>query len=313
MTILIKSGDPALLPLWQDEFSKHLPGLKVRWWTDTDVDPKEVRYVFVWEPEPNFLNQFPHLSVIFSSGAGVDHITVRDPSYPKHVPIVRMFTPESAQHMADHVLMCALMATRHFPKAIHQQATKQWHTYETPAIASQVTVGIMGLGNLGLSTAQHLHQAGFRLIGWSRSPKTVDFMTSYAGDEELGAFLQQTQILISLLPQTAQTHHILNQDTLAQLPQGASVINVGRGGHLDTDALQAALDSNHLHYAFLDVFEEEPLAPTSWLWSHQRVIVTPHVAANAPRAARIRYVCKQIKKHENGQQMDNIYHPDRGY
>ncbi|TGV07575.1 glyoxylate/hydroxypyruvate reductase A [Alcaligenaceae bacterium 429] len=313
MTILIKSGDPSSIQQWQSLFSAHLPKLTVRWWEDTSVDPNSVRYVLVWEPDPGFLGQFPNLEVIFSSGAGVDHITARDPDYPKHIPLVRMYTPESAQHMAEHVLMCCLMATRGFAQATHQQQQQTWHTYETPAIASDITVGIMGLGNLGLHTAQYVHNAGFKVIGWSRSAKHIPFMDSYAGDEQLSTFLQRSQIIVCLLPQTSETQHILNAQTLAQLPKGATIINVGRGTHLDITALKNALDAQHLGYAYLDVFAEEPLDTQSWLWTHPQVIISPHVAANAPRTARVAYLSAQITAHESGQTMQNIYSPELGY
>lgn len=313
MTILIKSGPSSSLEHWQALFADHLPALRVRWWDDASVDPSSVRYVLVWEPEPGFLGQFPNLEVIFSSGAGVDHITSRDPSYPKHLPLVRMYTPESAQHMAEHVLMCCLMATRGFAQATQLQHQQRWHTYDTPAIASDITVGIMGLGNLGLHTAQYVHNAGFKVIGWSRSAKNIAFMNTYAGEAQLPEFLQRCQIVVCLLPQTPETQHILNTTTLAQLPKGATIINVGRGTHLDIDALKGALDAQHIGYAYLDVFEEEPLDSQSWLWTHPQVVVSPHVAANAPRAARVTYLSAQITAHESGQTMQNIYSPELGY
>lgn len=313
MCILIKSGDPSLIGLWQDEFKKHLPNLDVFWWSDEDINPLAVQYVLVWEPEAGWLSQFPNLRVIFSSGAGVDHIVDRDSTYPKHVPIVRMFTPESAQHMADHVLMTSLMAIRNFAQAAEQQRTKTWFTYETPVTTNQVNVGVMGLGNLGLATATKLHQSGFKVLGWSKSEKKSDFIRCYFGEAGFTDFLANSQLVVNLLPQTPETHHILNQNTLSQLPEGAAVINVGRGTHVDIDGLKFALDSNHLRAAFLDVFEHEPLEQSSWLWTHPKVVITPHVAANAPRAARVRYVTEQIMRYEKGQEMDNVYCPERGY
>lgn len=313
MCILIKSGNAKLISLWQQEFKKYLPNLDVFWWSDESVNPQKVKYVLVWEPDPGLLARFPNLRVIFSSGAGVDHIVERDPLYPKHVPIVRMFTPESAQHMADHVLMTSLMAIRNFAQAAAQQRSNTWLTYDTPVTTHQVNIGIMGLGNLGIAAATKLHQAGFTVLGWSRSEKKSDFISCYSGEDGLSSFLSTSHVVVSLLPQTSETHHILNESTLNQLPVGASVINVGRGAHIDLNALQVALDSNHLQSAFLDVFEHEPLEKSSWLWSHPKVVITPHVAANAPRAARVKYVAEQIIRFENGQQMDNIYRPERGY
>lgn len=297
---------------YRQQFAQHLPNLPIALWNDPNLDVESIQYAMVCRPEPGFLASLPNLKVVFSTGAGVEHIT-RDPHYPWHVPLVRMHTQEATQQMAEHVLMCSMMSVRRYPIAMRAQQQSQWQDYEIPRSIANTTVGIMGLGNFGLHTAQQLHRSGFKVIGWSRSRHEHDFMECYAGQEELADFLSRSNILVCLLPRTDATHHILNQHTLGQLPAGASLINVGRGAHVKTDDLRAVLDSQHLSYALLDVFEQEPLPADSWLWQHPSVITTPHVAANATLEASIHYVSEQIRHFEAGQALRNVYDVQQKY
>lgn len=312
MKIAVKSGDKRLLAQWQEEFNKYHSSLKVFWWDDPKLPKEDIDFAFVWEPPAGFLATLPNLKLIFSSGAGVDHI-ICDKNWPTHVPIIRMFTDEAAQRMSEHVLMCALMAINLFPLAIKQQRDKKWNTYNIPTIAPENTVGIMGMGNLGSACATQLLKAGFKVNSWSKSRKNVAGVKSYAGQEELNAFLSQSNLLICLLPETKDTYKIIDYTLLKQLPKGASIINVGRGTHVDIMALKKALQEDHIHYAFLDVFKKEPLPPYSWLWAHPRVVITPHVAANASRNARIEYVSNQISRFLNNEPLENVYDLKAGY
>lgn len=297
---------------YRQQFALHLPDLPIALWNDPLLDRTQVRYAMVCRPEPGFLASLPKLEVVFSTGAGVEHIT-RDPDYPWQVPLVRMHTQEATQQMAEHVLMCSMMSIRRYPLAMRSQQQSRWQDYEIPRNIATTTIGIMGLGNFGLHTAQQLHRSGFPVIGWSRSRHQHAFMDCYAGQEELPEFLARCQIVVCLLPRTDATHHLINQHTLAQLPAGASLINVGRGAHVQPEALRDALDSQHVRYAFLDVFEQEPLPAESWLWQHPSVIVTPHVAANATLEASIHYVSEQIRNYEAGQALRNVYDVQQKY
>lgn len=297
---------------YRERFDLYLPDVSVQLWNDPALDVEQVEYAMVYRPEPGFLASLPNLRVVFSTGAGVDHITC-DPDYPWHVPLVRMHTHEATQQMAEHVLMCTMMSIRCYPLAMRAQQQSRWQEYTIAQSIENTTVGIMGLGNFGFYTAQQLHRSGFKVIGWSRSRHQHHFMDCYAGPDELADFLQRSQVLVCLLPRTDATHHILNHHTLGLLPAGASLINVGRGAHLNTDALHTTLNTQHLRYAFLDVFETEPLAPDSWLWQHPQVIITPHTAANATLDASIQYVADQIRHFEAGQALRNVYDVQRKY
>jgi glyoxylate/hydroxypyruvate reductase A len=171
----------------------------------------------------------------------------------------------------------------------------------------------MGLGELGSAAARTLVAHGFQVLGWSRSPKALDGVVSYAGRSELHTFLHRTDILVCLLPLTADTIGILNAATFTELPHGAFVINVARGQHLVEDDLVQALDSGHLGGATLDVFHEEPLPPDSPLWTNPKVLVTPHAASYSVPATAADGVAANIRRVLAGEPLLHQVDRARGY
>jgi len=312
MILLVKSGGEAAVPEWQAIFREIAPHLDVRWFDDPDVDPAEVRYVLVWEPPPGRLAAMPNLRLICSSAAGVEHITA-DPSYPRHVPICRMGSDETAQRMGEYVAMACLMLLRDLKPALDAQAARTWRNFDAPRTATETRVGIMGMGNLGLRSAIMLRGLGFPVAGWTRTPRAVPGVECFAGPEAQDAFVARSDILVNLLPDTPATRGLIDARTLARLPQGAGVVNAGRGPQLVIADLIAALDSGHLSGAVLDVFDTEPLRADDPLWTHPKVIVTPHLASNASRRARAQYVADAIAAFERGDTPPNLYDSARGY
>ncbi|WP_241118956.1 2-hydroxyacid dehydrogenase, partial [Achromobacter xylosoxidans] len=267
MRLIIRSGGESAMEEWREQFKRHAPDLEIVSWFD-DVDPASIDYALVWAPDPGRLATFPNLKLIISAGAGVDHI-VSDPAWPRHLRIARMVTPRTETEMAEFVLTSALMLTRDLKRAIDQQARRHWELYDSLRVAADMRVGIMGLGHLGIAAARLLAKVGFPVSGWSRGATTLpDGLPSYAGPDQFPEFLSRTDLLVCLLPATEATRGILNRDTFAHLPRGASLINAGRGSHMVTQDLLDALDSGHLHQALLDVFDPEPLPPESPLWTH---------------------------------------------
>jgi glyoxylate/hydroxypyruvate reductase A len=198
-----------------------------------------------------------------------------------------------------------------------QQRESLWRPIWQPA-ASEVRVGIMGLGVLGRDAAEVLARLGFRVAGWSRTPKPVPGLETFSGPRGLNAFLARTDILVCLLPLTAETRGILNRDLFAKLARDGALgapflINAGRGGLQVEADIVAALDAGVLQGATLDVFETEPLPESSPLWSHPGVTVTPHVAADSDPRRLVRNVLRQIERHEAGLGLENVVDRARGY
>jgi glyoxylate/hydroxypyruvate reductase len=242
----------------------------------------------------------------------VDHI-VRDPAWPAHLPLVRMGGEETAQRMGEYVCLAALGLLRDFRRVTLAQAERRWDNFETALCATEVRVGVMGLGNLGARSAAMLAGLGFQVAGWARSAKSVPGVECFAGDGERDAFLARSDILVCLLPDTEDTRGAIRAETIALLPPGAAIINAARGGHLVLPDLIAALDSGRLSGAVLDVFETEPLPADHPAWTHPRITITPHLASLASRKARVRYAAAVIEAFERGEALPNLYDPVRGY
>jgi hypothetical protein len=164
-----------------------------------------------------------------------------------------------------------------------------WRAGSAPPLARDRTVAVLGLGVLGAACAQALASLNFRVLGWSRSPKSIDGVETAHGADGLDATLRQAAIVVLLLPDTPATENTLNARTLALLPKGAVIVNPGRGPLIDDDALLAALDSGQVGHATLDVFRTEPLPAEHPYWAHPKVTVTPHIASETrappPRAS----------------------------
>jgi glyoxylate/hydroxypyruvate reductase len=280
-----------------------------------DFDPASIRYALVWKPEPGFLKTLPNLEVIFSLGAGVDHLTT-DPELPD-LPVVRIVDPDLTQRMTEWVVLQVLMHHRqHFHYAAAQaggtwQARRQWG-------AADVRIGIMGLGVLGLDSARALGGMGFQLRGWSRTPKVIEGIKTWHGAQGLAPFLAQTDILVSLLPLTPETTGLIDAQLIDALATdgplgGPVVINAGRGRSQVEADLDAALRDGRLKGASLDVFAVEPLATDSPLWTAPNLILTPHVAAESDPVALSAYVLGQIAGHEKGGGLSNLVDQHLGY
>lgn len=310
--MVVKSGGPAALPEWQACFAECAPGLDLRWWDDPGLDPAQVDYALVWDPEPGRLAGLPRLRAIFGSGAGVDAI-LADRHLPRGIPIVRCVPPEATQRMAEFVCWAVLSLNKGARRMAIAQARQEWDYFEPPHAAADRTVGVMGLGAMGRRSAEVLRAVGIPVVGWSRSRKAIGGVECFAGDAELDAFLARAEVLVCLLPATPGTRGILAAPLFSRLPRGAGLVQVGRGAQQVLPDILAALDAGQLSGAVLDVFEPEPLPADSPAWTHPRVTVTPHVASLPSRRERARYVADCIARFERGEPLPNLYDPERGY
>ena len=309
MTLLFYSDTDAPEP-WREALALELPEMEFRIWPDVG-EPRRVSYALVWRPQPGLLASLPNLKGILSLGAGVDHVLL-DPRLPAGVPIVRMVDAGLAAQMSEY----ALYGVLHFHRSMQQYADQQrrvlWR--QVPAVpAQQRTVGILGLGVLGGDFARKVVPLGFNVIGWSRTPKSLAGVTAFNGPAALGEFLGRTEILANFLPLTPDTAGILGASTFGQLPRGACIINIARGAHLDERDLLAALDDGRLGGAMLDVFQREPLPPEHPFWHHPRVVITPHVAAQAIAELMVAQVVDSIRRIEHGERPLGLVDRGRGY
>jgi glyoxylate/hydroxypyruvate reductase A len=312
MTTLLLAVPIHWAPLWTTPLSEIAPDLKLAVDGRDAYDKSDIDYVLSFRPAPGFLATLPKLKAVFSLGAGVDGF-LADKAYPRAVPLVRFVDRTLSREMAQFIVLHVLM--QHRQQRYFDQAQKEakWRQTIPPRRTEDTRVGILGLGEIGGLAAKHLRDLDFQMLGWSRTKKTMDGITSYAGESELDAFLAGTDILVCVLPLTKETRGILNARTFAKLPAGAFLINVARGGHQVEADLIAALDSGHLSGAVLDVFETEPLPGDNPLWKHPKVTVTPHIAAISDPRVAAQYVRDRIRRFEHGDALDNVVDLDRGY
>jgi glyoxylate/hydroxypyruvate reductase len=303
LTVLFAA--PALWP----EYEPHLPaalteaGIPARIVTDAAAD--QVDYI-VYAPAAPLQDFSPYTrtKAVLNLWAGVERI-VGNPTLTQ--PLTRMVDPGLTEGMVEwvvgHTLRHHLGMDRHIVNPGHV-----WDP-ACPPLARERPVTILGMGALGSACAAALRSLNFPVTGWSRTEKPGQLH----GDEGLRKALSTAQILITLLPKTPETENLLNADRLARLPQGAVILNPGRGPLIDDDALLAALDRGHIGHATLDVFRVEPLPQNHPFWSHPKVTVTPHIAADTRAVTSSRVIAENIRRGEAGEPFLHLVDRARGY
>ncbi|MRV71730.1 glyoxylate/hydroxypyruvate reductase A [Duganella sp. FT92W] len=308
MTFVYKS-DPVRGAVWAELFARRMPELPFRIWPDIG-DPRDVRYLAAWQPPDDLADRFPNLEVLFSTGAGTDHFDLA--AIPPSLPVVRMVESGIIGGMVEYVSMAVLSLHRDWQTYRNQQREGHWQTHRVYPASSR-RIGVLGLGVLGRAVLEQLSRFGFSCAGWSRSPQQIDGVECYAGADDLRPFLARTDILICLLPLTDSTRGILSTPLFDQLPRGATVINVGRGGHLVQQDLLQALDAGQIGGAILDVCEPEPLPPDHPFWSHPKVVLTPHIASMTQPETAVEAIVDNIRRHQAGLSMNGLVDRTRGY
>jgi glyoxylate/hydroxypyruvate reductase A len=302
---------------WVTRFRRLLPGYDVVL-PDDKFERASVRYAATWKHPRGSLSSYPELQAIFSLGAGVDHLT-SDPHLPP-VPLLRVVDDNLTVRMSEYVVMHCLMHLRRAWTYEQQQRRQLWLDFRDQPAASDIRVGIMGLGNLGRDAARKLATIGFEVAGWTRSPPSAPLggVQTFSGSDGLNPFLGRTDILVALLPLTPATRGILNKALFAKLARDGRLeapvlINAGRGGlQREADILEA-LEDGTLSGVSLDVFEVEPPRQDSQLWLHPRVHLTPHNAAMSDPDATAKAVAEQIHRHESGLSFMHEVDIRRGY
>lgn len=306
--LFLSEYDPA--DVWREALRAELPDLEFRVWPSEIGDPEDIDTALVWLPPPGELSCYPNLKAILSLGAGIDAM-IKDETLPD-LPLARMVDPSLTRMMADYVLLSVLRHHRDFDLFEREQRAGRW-TFEFPKLARDRTVGILGMGVLGAAAAKSLDDFGFKVRGWSRSPKTLAGVTSFHGRDQLQSFLAGTDILVCLLPLTPDTDGILNAGLFSALPDGAALINAARGRHLVESDLLEALASGKICAATLDVFQTEPLPANSPLWRSDRVLITPHVASYCDPKSAAKGVADNIRRARAGEPLLNQVDRQRGY
>ena len=305
--LLLDSTTKDLSP-WVQAFRQHLPPSEVVTWDEVE-DPTEIKLAVVWHHQKDLFNKIPNVKLVASLGAGVDLI-VHDPLLPLDVAVSKVISDHLSTPMSNYCIGAILHFHKQFDKYLEDKHQKRWDPEFDPERA--LTVGILGLGELGTNLAKKLVNLGFEVHGLSRSKRNIERVITY-DQNEMDEFLSRVNALVCMLPTTTATTRIISKKLLSKLPKGSFLINVGRGKQqVDEDILEA-LDSGQLEGAFLDVFPEEPLPASSPLWEHPKVFVTPHIAVVTKIEAAVPQIVENYQRLRNGQPLINLIDRIKGY
>ena len=310
MLNVLFSAKPSTWDEYRDPLSAAIEAENLTVNLATEHDPASVDYI-VFAPNGPVTNfsPFTKTKAVMSLWAGVETV-VGNGTLTQ--PLLRMVDHGLTAGMVEWVVGHALRHHLGMDAHITQQ-DGIWRDTIFPPIAMERPVAVLGMGELGAACAKALSALGFPVRGWSRSPKTVEGIACFHGDAGLSGALAGAEIIILLLPDTLNTRHILNAETLALANRGAFVINPGRGPLIDDEALLAALDSGQIGHATLDVFDVEPLPQNHAFWSHPQVTVTPHIASTTRAITASQVIAQQIARGERGEAFLHVVDRTAGY
>ncbi len=306
-TITLCLGDTKHAP-WIDGLHAVLPDADISEWTP---GAPQADYAIVWAPPQALVDeQGAGLKAMFNIGAGVDAILKLQ--LPPHLKVVRLDDAGMSVQMAEYVCHALIRHFREFDVYEAEAREGRW-VYRKPLERADFPVGILGLGVLGQRVAKAVQQFEFPVLGWSRTPKAIDGVRTFAGEARLGDFLVGTRVLVNLLPLTDATRGILNRQTLSALRPGGYLIHIARGGHLVEEDLIPLIDRGQLAGATLDVFQQEPLPAEHPFWRHPKITVTPHASARTLRRETIAQIAGKIAALSRGEPIAGVVDLVRGY
>ena len=299
-----KKGD------WAKYFDIDFPNLEVREWPNIG-DPNDIKYLIIGRPTLQELPPLPNLVLMLTMLAGVEGI-YSNPACPQGIPLVKGEPEEGDPSLTEYGVTHVLRHHRQLQKYLNYQREHRWREIEQKT-AEEQRIGLLGYGTMCKPIADVLVEMRFDVAAWTRTPKTKSPIKIFSGRDQFDAFLNRTDIAVCLLPFTPETKGILNSDAFSKMPEGASIINLGRGVHVVDDDLIAALDNGQLSSATLDVTEPEPLPQNSPLWDHPSITILPHVARSPPVAQIAPVFIENIKRFESNKALLQLTNSVRGY
>ncbi|MBI5257110.1 MAG: glyoxylate/hydroxypyruvate reductase A [Burkholderiales bacterium] len=318
--VLLGSWDDDERDAWAAALQAELPGHRLWWPGQAPLDPATVAAAIVANPPPGSLQGWPGLRLIQSLWAGVDRL-LGDATVPADVPVARMVDPAMNRAMAETALWAVLSLHRHTFRYARQQHLHRWHVWPQRR-ADEVAVLVLGQGQMGHAVAQRLHEQGYRVSAWRRTPSVPAATRAavgpapwpvHSGPVALRVALARAELLVNLLPLTPETRGLLDARCFCAMPRGAAVVNLARGAHVVDADLLAALDSGAIGHAVLDVFSTEPLPPEHRYWSHPQVTVLPHAAAQTDLRSAARLAARNLHALAAGQPLQHLVDRQRGY
>jgi glyoxylate/hydroxypyruvate reductase len=309
MSILLICNNKDPKP-WAEALDEKLPAERIEIFPEVEND-KSVEFIICWRPEKNIFKRFPNLKAIQSLGASVNHIfdtnRVRD-----NIQVSRIIDSQLSQDIFEFTLAATLNHIRRLNTYARLQEMKAWIPMPYRSI-KKTTVSILGLGKIGGYVAKKFAAMGFKVQGWSTSVKKIPGVKSFTGKEGLYKLLENTEVLINILPLTKETKGILNRRTMSRLKSDAYIINAGRGEHIVEKSLLEQIKRTHISGALLDVFYEEPLPIEHPFWNHSEIRITPHIAALTNIKTSIGQIVENYNCLKKGKKLLNTVSVTKGY
>lgn len=301
----------------QDLFGEAIaaqPGLRV-YHPDAVPDPSRIRFALVWRPAQDAFKAYPNIELVQVIAAGVDGV-LGNPGLPDGAVVTRVHDDEQARIMAGFAAWHVVWHHRQMGHYLSAQTSATWDRsmIKTLRPPSKVTVGLLGYGLMGRTIAGTVTSMGFPVLAATRTDGPAEpGVERIFGPGAVQTVAARADILINILPLTAETDGILNADLFARMRPGAALIQLGRGEHLVEDDLLAALNSGHIAGASLDVFRTEPLPADHPFWTHPRVIVTPHEASVTSPQAVAETLTTSLDEWQTGQRPTAAVDKATGY
>jgi glyoxylate/hydroxypyruvate reductase len=292
----------------QTGLKKQLPKVPIIAWPNVS-NMTDAEFVVVWKQPTDIWLQLPNAKVLCSLGAGVDGL-INDPSTPSHVEVIRIVDDGLSKQMADYVLSMILIKNLQLDQYIKQQQSKCWQPQER---LSRKKVALLGVGQIGKCVAEKLILNGFDVAGWVRSTQPIVDFKVYKGSSGLAAVLADADYVVSTLPATSETQHIIDQAILNLMPNHACFMNVGRGQTVNENDLNDALNQGQIGGAVLDVFSQEPLPEGHDFWTHDNVVITPHIAAITDQKQVVDQIVNNYSAFIEGRPLQNKVDIKQGY
>lgn len=255
----------------------------------------------------------PHLKLVFLTSAGLDPLAPYDWLPPGAILMNNRGT--HAAKAGEFGIMALLMLATRIPAMVTNQRAGVWRKIFASVLAGR-TVTIVGLGGLGAAVAEQAARFGMRVTGVRANPAPHPSCAAVIGTGALDAVLPETEFLVLACPLTDATRGLIDRRRLGLLPNGAGLVNIGRGGLIDQDALCDALDQDALSGAVLDVFTPEPIPQGHRLWTTRNLIITPHISADDPatyNAASLDIFLENLRAWQAGRPLPNHFDTVRGY
>ena len=276
-----------------------------------NINFQDIDIAIVWNLPNKILSQLTNLKILFSLGAGVDHI-LNLPSY-KGTPIVRIKEFNMAIRMSHHVLSQILYYQLKLNLYHKAQQSKKWLEEKETIFNDEIKVGILGAGFLGTFVGKYLQKLNYKVIGFKNStPKTKISFPIYT-KSKINNFIKECNIIVSILPSTSKTNNFIDHSFLKKMKKNSLLINVGRGTSLNEEHLIKHLKNNKDFYVSLDVFKKEPLAENHKFWNHPNIIVTPHIAGLTDIDASVNLMYQRLVSYKKTGKIKSDVDSKKGY